>query len=95
MKLDQKNAAIKESLVNVLTEHARTLLESDFPEASRLYQEAAAVDGNHRTVRTLGTEISEGRRQTYVGQCLTEARARMADGDTNAAYELIRKGRAE
>jgi serine/threonine-protein kinase len=95
LKLEPRNIVIKETLINVLTEQARTLLDNNLPEADRLYQEAAALDGNHRAVRTLGTEISEARRQGYVGQCLTDARILAADGNFNGAYERIQKGREE
>ena len=94
-ELDPRNIAIKEALINVLTEHARNVLETDWSEAQRLQQEAAALDGNHRAVRTLTTEISEARRQAYVGQCLTEARSLAGEGKYDAAYARIRKGREE
>jgi serine/threonine-protein kinase len=93
--LDPRNIAIKEALINVLTEHARGVLETDWSEAQQLQQEAAALDGNHRAVRMLTTEISEARRQTCVGQCLTEARSLVGEGKHDAAYARIRKGREE
>ena len=95
LKLDPRNLAVKEALINVLTEQARTLLDKNWAEAQRLQQEAGELDGNHRAVRTLGTAISEARRQTYVGECLTEARALVAEGNHDGAYERIRKGREE
>ncbi len=95
LKLDGRNLAVKEALIYTLTEHARTVLETDWMAAQRLQEEAAALDAQHRAVRTLGTEISEARRQTYVGECLTEARTLVSEGKQDAAYELIRKGREE
>jgi serine/threonine protein kinase len=95
LKLDPRSLVVKEALIITLTEFASTLLTTDWAEAQRLQQEASALDGNHRAVRTLGTEISEARRQTYVGECLTEARALVAEGDYEGAYQRIRKGREE
>jgi serine/threonine protein kinase len=95
LQLDSRNAAAKDVLINVLTEQARNVLESDWAEAERLHQQAQTLDANHRSVRALGIEISEARRQTYVGECLTQARALVADGDSRGAYERIREGRKE
>ncbi len=95
MKLDSRSVTIKEALIHTLTEHARVLLESDVVGAQRLQQEAETLDGNHRAVRTLGMEISEARRQTYVGECLTDARALVAEGEFERAYDRIREGREE
>jgi serine/threonine protein kinase len=95
LKLDPRNVALKEALISVLTEQARTVLDKNWAEAQRLHQEASVLDCNHRSVRTLGTEISEARRQAYVGECLTDARALVAEGNHDGAYERIRKGREE
>ena len=95
LKLDPRGVAVKEALVFTLTEHARAVLETDWAAAQRLHQEACVLDENHRLVRTLGTELSEARRQTYVGECLTDARAMVAEGHHEGAYERIRKGREE
>ena len=95
LQLDSRNAAAKDVLINVFTEQARNLLESDWAEADRLHQEGRALDANHRAVRALGIEICEARRQTYVGECLTQARALVAMGNSAGAYERIREGRKE
>ena len=95
VKLDPRSAAVREALIHTLTEHSRALLDSNLAEAARLQQEAEVLDANHRAVRTLGMEISEARRQTYVGECLTEARALKAEGDLDGAWDRIRKGREE
>jgi serine/threonine protein kinase len=95
LRLDPRNAAVKDALIAVLTEQGRGLLESDWSTAKRLHQEAGSLDANHRAVRSLGIEISEARRQTYVGECLTEARAMVAAGDSAGAYERILEGRKE
>jgi serine/threonine protein kinase len=95
LRLDPRNAIVMDGLINVLTEQARNLLQSDWPQADRLHREASALDANHRAVRALGIEISAARRLTYVGECLTQARALVAVGDSAAAYERIREGRKE
>ena len=63
------------------------------PTAERLYGEASELDANQRSVRSIGIEISEVKRQSFVGECLTEARSLLAIGNVAAAVERIRDGR--
>jgi serine/threonine protein kinase len=95
LKLDPRGPGLREALVSVLTESARALVEEDWRAAEPLYEEARDLDPNHATVRALRSSISEAKRQTYVGQCLTEAKALLASGDSQAALERVRTGRAE
>ena len=94
-RLDPRNTAVKDVLINVLTEHARQLLDTNWSEAERLHKEASALDPSHRAVRTLGIEVTEARRQTYVGERLTQARALMAAGNSAGAFECISEARKE
>ena len=95
LSLDPRNLAVKEALIFTLTEHSRALLETDWEEARRLQLEGAGLDPQHRLVKTLATEILEARRQSFVGQCLTDARVKVQGGDYDGAYELMRKAREE
>jgi serine/threonine-protein kinase len=93
LRLDPRHAAAKDLLIQVLTEQAHRLLDSDLDVAAHLHQQASELDSNHPAVRSVGLEIDEARHQAYVGQCLTEARGLVAVGNTGAAFERIREGR--
>jgi len=95
MGLDQQNSAAKELLIRVLTDEARCWVDSDLAEAEQYYLQALAMDPNHQMVRSLGTEITETRRQRCVSECLTAARALDAVGDVAGALERIREGRKQ
>jgi len=94
-ELDPRNSSVKDLLIHGLTEQARTLLKTDAAEADRWRQEAESLDPNHRDVRALAAEIYAARRLTYVGECLTRARALAATDKFEAAYETIREGLKE
>jgi len=95
LRLDPRGPGLREAVVSVLTERARGLVEEDWRAAEPLYEEAKELDANHPAVRALRSSISEAKRQSFVGQCLTEARALLASGNSQAAFERVRAGRAE
>ena len=95
LKLDPRGPGLREAVVSVLTERARGLVEENWRAAEPLYEEAKDLDANHPAVRALRSSISEAKRQSFVGQCLTEARALLASGNSQAAFERVRAGRAE
>ena len=94
-ELDPRNSSVKDLLIHALTEQARALLKTDAAEAERWRLEAESLDPNHRDVRALAAEIYAARRLTYVGECLTRARALAATDKIEAAYEVVREGLKE
>jgi serine/threonine-protein kinase len=95
LNLDPRGPGLRDAMVNVLAERARTLVEENWRDAEPMYQEASELDPNHPAVRALRSSISEAKRQTSVGQCLTEARVLVANGNWQAAAERVRATRAE
>lgn len=95
LQLDPRGPGLRDAVVNVLAERARTLAEDNWREAEPLYQEANDLDPQHPLVRSLRSTVMEARRQTYVGQCLAEARAMVAAGNSQAAAEKVRTARTE
>jgi serine/threonine protein kinase len=95
LNLDPRGPGLRDAMVNVLAERARALVEENWRDAEPIYQEASELDPNHPAVRALRSSISEAKRQTLVGQCLTEARALVAAGNSQAAAERVRAARAE
>ncbi len=95
LNLDPKGPGLRDAVVNVLTERARGLSDENWQEAEPLFQEASELDATHPAVRALRSSISEAKRQSSVGQCLTECRSLVAVGKTQEALERIRRARAE
>jgi len=93
--LDPRSVGVKDALVDVLTQHARGLVDADWQQAEPLYQEAYQLEPDHPAVRALRSSISEAKRQTFVGQCLAECRALVGAGNMGAAAERVRSARAE
>ncbi|HEX8893947.1 MAG TPA: protein kinase [Terriglobales bacterium] len=94
-RLDPRAPGLRETLVNIVTERARSLVDDNLPEAEPLYQEANQLDSNHPAVRALRSSIAEAKRQSFVGQCLAECRNLVADGSLQAAGERVRAARAQ
>ena len=95
LKLDPRSPGLRDSLVTVLADRARTLVDQNWREAEPLYQEASELDSNHPAVRALRSSIVEVKRQAFVGQCLVDCRALVAAANLQAAAERIRAARAE
>lgn len=95
LDLDPRGPGLRDAVINVLTERARTLTEENWREAEPLYQEASDLDGSHPAVRALRSTILERKRQSIVGQCLADCRGLVAVGKLNEAAEKIRAARAE
>jgi tetratricopeptide (TPR) repeat protein len=95
LNLDPRGPGLRDSLVTVLAERARRVVDDNWREAEPLYEEASELDSNHPAVRGLRSTISEAKRQSFVGQCLSECRALVAAGKAQEATQRIRVARAE
>jgi serine/threonine-protein kinase len=95
LNLDPRGPGLRDAVVKVLTERARTLAEENWRDAEPLYQEASELDATHPAVRALRSSITEAKRQALVGQCLVECRSLVAAGKPHEAAERIRAARAE
>jgi serine/threonine-protein kinase len=95
LSLDSRSGAVRDTLVNVLAERARLLVDENWREAEPLYQEASELDSGHTAVRALRSMISEAKRQAFVGQVLTECRGLVAAGNQKEAAQRIHSARQE
>ena len=95
LNLDPRGPGLRDAVVNVLTERARTLADENWQEAEPLYEEACTLDSSHPAVRALRSSISEAKRQSVVGQCLTECRSLVAAGKAEEAVGRIRAARQD
>ncbi len=95
LDLDPRGPGLRDAVITVLTERARALTEDNWREAEPLYREASELDATHPAVRALKSSMTERKRQSFVGQCLTECRGLVAVGKLQEAAEKIRAARAE
>jgi len=93
--LDPRGPGLRDGLVNLLVDRARRVVDDNWREAEPLYEEASELDSSHPAVRGLRSTISEAKRQSFVGQCLSECRALVAAGKPQEASERIRTARGE
>ena len=93
LNLDPRAPGLRDAVINMLVERARSLGEDNWHDAEPLCQEASELDPNHPAVRVLRSTIADAKRKTFVVQCLTECRSLVAAGNFNEAATLIRKAR--
>jgi serine/threonine-protein kinase len=93
LNLDPRAPGLRDAVVNILVERARSVGEDNWHDAEPLCQEAIELDANHPAVRVLRSTIADAKRKAFVVQCLTECRSLVAAGSFNEAAARIRKAR--
>ena len=93
LNLDPRAPGLRDAVINILVERARSLGEDNWHDAEPLCQEASELDPNHPAVRVLRSAIADAKRKVFVVQCLTECRSLVAAGNFNEAAARIRKAR--
>ena len=88
-ELDENNSLARAVLANTLVEHAQTLVESDWREAEKLSKEAFDLNPSHPMAKTLRTLILDQKRETFVGEYVSQARKLQTSGDLPAALSRI------
>ena len=61
-------------LANALVERAHAIVESDWREAEKLAREALDLNPAHPMGKTIRTLILDQKRETYVEECVSQAR---------------------
>ncbi|HEY7208979.1 MAG TPA: protein kinase [Bryobacteraceae bacterium] len=95
LKLDERNAGMRNALVSLLVERASLLLEKDRKLAAPLAQEAYELDPQHPAVKRLRSLINEAKRKDYVTQCVAEARELQMSGNFSGASARLTEGLKE
>ncbi len=88
-EMDENNSLARAVLANTLVEQAQTLVESDWREAEKLAKEAFTLNPAHPMAKTLRTLILDQKRETYVAECVSQARRLQTSGDLNAAMSRV------
>jgi serine/threonine-protein kinase len=91
-ELDENNPLTRAVLANTLVEEAQTHVESDWREAEKLAKEAFDLNPVHPMAKTLRTLILDQKRETYVGECVSQARKLQTSGDLASALARVEEG---
>ena len=91
-QLDERNAVLRNLLLNTLVEQARRTLDLDWQGSAALIQQALALDPDFAPAKGLRTLVSDRQREEVVGAHVGEARRAQAAGDLEGALAEVQKG---
>lgn len=94
-ELDENNPLARAVLANALVEQAHAMVESDWQEAEQLSKEALELNPSHPMSKTLRTLILDQKRESYVAECVSQARKLQASGDLPGALARVEEGLAD
>ena len=90
-ELDENNPLARAVLANTLIEQAQSLVESDWHEAEKLSKEAFNLNPAHPMAKTLRTLILDQKRETFVGETVSQARKLQTSGDLESAMSRVQE----
>jgi tetratricopeptide (TPR) repeat protein len=91
-ELDENNSLARAVLANSLVEHAHSIVESDWREAEKLAREALDLNPGHPMAKTIRTLILDQKRETFVGECVSQARKLQTASDLAGALSRVEEG---
>ncbi len=92
LALDERSPVIRGVLLEILLAQARARFETDWQAADQFVTRALALDSTHVLARSLSTLVNDKKRETFVDQCVAEARALQTAGEVFAALDRVEKG---
>jgi serine/threonine protein kinase len=91
-ELDENNSLARAVLANTLVEQARSIVEGDWHEAEKLAREALDLNPGHPMAKTIRTLILDQKRETFVEECVSQARKMQTATDLAGALSRIEEG---
>ncbi len=91
-ELDENNSLARAVLANALVEQAHSTVESDWREAEKLAREALDLNPAHPMAKTIRTLILDQKRETFVEDCVSQARKMQTGADFSGALARIEEG---
>ncbi len=88
-ELDENNSLARAVLANSLVEQAHSIVESDWREAEKLAREALDLNPAHPMAKTIRTLILDQKRETFVEECVSQARKLQTGADLAGALSRI------
>jgi hypothetical protein len=91
-QLDENNSLARAVLANSLVEQARVVVEGDWREAEKLAREALELNPGHPMGKTIRTLIHDQKKETFIEQCVSQARKMQTATDLTGALSRIEEG---
>jgi hypothetical protein len=91
-ELDENNSLARAVLANALVEQAHSIVEGDWREAEKLAREALDLNPGHPMAKTIRTLILDQKRETFVEECVSQARKLQTATDLAGALSRIEEG---
>ena len=91
-ELDENNSLSRAVLANALVEQAHATVEADWRDAEKLAREALDLNPSHPMAKTIRTLILDQKRETFVEECVSQARKLQAATDLAGALARIEEG---
>jgi serine/threonine-protein kinase len=91
-ELDENNSLARAVLANSLVEQAHAIVESDWREAEKLAREALDLNPAHPMAKTIRTLILDQKKETFIEDCVSQARKLQTATDLAGALARIEEG---
>ena len=91
-ELDENNSLARAVLANALVEQAHAIVETDWREAEKLAKEALDLNPAHPMAKTIKTLILDHKKETFVEECVSQARKLQTATDLVGALSRIQEG---
>ena len=91
-ELDENNPISRAVLANALVEQAHSTVENDWREAEKLARDALELNPGHPMAKTIRTLILDKKRETFIAECVSQARKLQAAADLAGALARIEEG---
>ncbi len=91
-EMDENNSLARAVLANSLVEQARVVVESDWREAEKLAREALELNPAHPMAKTIRTLIHDQKKETFIEDCVSQARKLQTSTDLAGALSRIEEG---
>ena len=91
-ELDENNPISRAVLANALIEQAHSMVENDWREAEKLARDALDLNPGHPMAKTIRTLILDKKRETFIAECVSQARKLQTAADLAGALARIEEG---
>ncbi len=91
-ELDENNSLARAVLANALVEQAHSTVDTDWREAEKLAKEALELNPAHPMAKTIKTLILDHKKETFVEECVSQARKLQTATDLAGALARIQEG---
>jgi serine/threonine protein kinase len=91
-ELDENNSLSRAVLANALVDLAHSVVETDWRAAEKLAKEALDLNPGHPMAKTIKTLILDQKKETFVEECVSQARKLQTATDLAGALSRIEEG---